>query len=80
MVIQAKIKISEKDNAPPRTNVHHVLKGMQCKNVSLIREGNSLCLGVVLPTKEDLFLLKRKLGAKKNRPWTVVEIMEYVEL
>jgi hypothetical protein len=80
MSIQFKLKILDKSGKTPQINIPKILEGLLHEEAGYSIENNAIFLTAVVPTKQLFVELKRRLSAKKNRPETVVEVLDYREL
>ena len=78
--IQAKLSIKEKDNAPPRVNVIGILQEILPDSFSFERDENALIINCTLSDRALFKDLKHRLGAKRNRPLTIIEVLSYEEM
>ncbi|MBI2580725.1 hypothetical protein HYV85_02855 [Candidatus Woesearchaeota archaeon] len=80
MPIHCKLKIVESDNSQPNVNVQKILAGVTHQDAQFIVNNNELILTATVPSTEEFTELKRRLSAKKNRPNTLLKIMEFREM
>ena len=75
MVHTVLYKIFETDGKKPVVNIAKILKGLKNNGWIAEEKKSYTLLKVCLQYKRDVFDLKRRLAAKKNRPNTIVEII-----